>query len=146
MKMITVQQLEVAIDEIVHDRKELAELKKEPFDGVGQRELLVELDKRLGSGWTLKMDEPIKLTKPDLRAVSDSRFNRKTGIKILLLWGIVVAGLFILTYNLNWLHQYVMYGLGIATTFGFMLLYSRKQRKAREEFGRNIGRDIVKED
>jgi hypothetical protein len=146
MKTVTVQQLEAAIDDIVQDKKELAELKKETFVGVSQSELFAELDKRLGSGWTLKKDEPIKLTKSDLRAVSDSRFNRKTGIKILLLWGIIIAAMFILTYNLNWLPQYVMYGLGIAATFGFMLLYSRKQKRAREEFGRNIGRDIVRED
>jgi len=139
MKIITAQQLENTVEQILHDREEVAKIRKELFEGVSQADMQIELKRRLGDNWVLKKEQPLKLTKDDLNTIANSRFYKRTGIKLLMGWAITVLALLTVTVTYHWLPLYVMYILSAVASFVFVFLYSKKQREARREFWRGIG-------
>ncbi len=133
MKVITVRQIESVLDHIMHDREELAKLKKETFMGVNQHEVMMELEKRLGVNWVLQKDPPVKLSKDDIIAVANNRFFRKLGMKLLMAWAIVILAFAILTLTLRILPLPFYYGLSGIVTAVFLFVYSKKQNRMRNE-------------
>lgn len=147
MKNITVQQLESVFEIILHDREELAKLKKESFTGVSQSEVLSEMKNRLGDNWILKKEPPVKFSKDDIAAVANSRFYRKTGMKLLMAWAIIILAFAIFTLTFRLLPLQVYYGLSGVVTVIFLYLYSKKQSRVRKELKQAVyGSDKVEAD
>lgn len=138
MKTITAEQFAGVIEGIVHDREELAKLRKEPFVGVNQGDVLVEIKNRLGDKWILKKNPTFKLKKEDIPAMANARFYRKTGMKMLMMWAMVILAFAILTLTLRLIPLQVYYGCGILITAGFVCMYSRKQKRVREELKQEL--------
>ncbi len=144
MKIITVQQLDGVVEGILHDKEEVAKIRKEQFMGVSQDEIVVELNNRLGKNWMLKKEPPVKFTKEDIAAVANSRFYRKTGMKLLMAWAIVVLAFAMLTITVQLIPLFAYYSFGIATTIVFLYIYSKKQRQVRDELKQAVyGSDKV---
>ncbi len=144
MKSITAQHLEGVIEQIMHDREELAKIKQEQFTGVTQDEVLTELKKRLGVNWILKKEVNVKFTKDDIAAVANSRFYRKSGMKMLMAWAIIILAFAMFTMTLQFIPLYAYYGLSILVTIGFIFFYSKKQKQARIELRQAVyGSDKV---
>jgi len=141
MKTITPQQLEGILEVIISDKEKMAKSLKEHFVGVAQDDVLAEIRKRLGNEWVLKKEQPIKFTKEDINAVANSRFYRKTGIKLLMLLAISILGLAMLTTTLRLLSPYLYYGLTAVVALVFFYVYGKKQRKSRNELWQGIEGD-----
>lgn len=144
MKEITPQQIENVIEHIIHDKEESNKVKKMPFVGVSQDELFNELGNRLGKGWVAKKELPVKFTKADISAVANNRFYRKTGIKMLMAWALIIMAFALATLTYHVIPLFLYYGISIVVTVIIILLYSRKQKVVREELKRAVyGSDKV---
>lgn len=146
MKYVTPSQLIETLENIAVEREKRAKSLKTKFDGVSPNELLAELNMHLGDDWAIKKDSPVRFTKEDINAVGNSRFYRKTGIKILLIWAIILMA--ILT-AMSWfpnVHLYVYYGLLLATVLGFVWYYGKRQRESRKELWEGIEGDGIEPD
>jgi hypothetical protein len=126
-KNVTPQQLEEVIEGMVKDAS--------PVSGDS---VLANLHKYFGDNWTLTKTPPVKFTKDDINAVANGRFYRKTGIKMLLVFAIVVLGIYILMTVFTSIAPVMWFSIyGLVGIF-FMYLYSRKQREVRKELWKGI--------
>lgn len=132
MKTVTLPQYEIIVASIMHDAEETAKLKREPFNGVSDKEMLAQIIKRIGSDWTLTKDA-FKLTDADIVSVATGRFMRKTGI-YLISWliGIIVI-LWALITIFPVIPVYVYEALVSVTAGVIFYLYFTKLKKARTE-------------
>ena len=144
MKTVTASQLEIAIGHILHDEEEISKLKRMPFIGVTCDKVLAELERRLGNDWVLKRDNPVKLDKDDIAALANSRFYKKVGQKLMMAWALIVVVLAMLTFTVHVIPLPLYYGLAIAVTGTFLVIFSRKQKIVREELRQQVyGSDKV---
>lgn len=159
MKAITTTQLGTVIEEIMHDKEELAKLRKEIFSGVAESDVLSELERRIGVKWVLKKEPPFKLKESiDIPAIANARYFRGIGVDgqkskgmsgqmLLMVWAIVVIVFAMLTLTVRILPLPIYYGLGIVTTVVCLYIYSRRQKQARNELKRAVyGSDKVDAD
>ena len=137
-KFVSLQQFDSHVDNITADKMEQAKLLGQPFNGVSSDELFEEIKERVGGDWVLKKEEPFKFTKDDINAVANSRFYRKVGLKILMLWAIVILVLIQAVYWLPSVPIYVYYALCLLATVGFLAWYTKKQRESRQSFWKEI--------
>jgi hypothetical protein len=131
-KIVTVQQLEDIIESLPHDDK-----------AVQGDDIVNTLRQKLGDGWSLTKTPPVKFTRDDINAVANSRFYRKSGLKLLMIATIVALGVYILMGvfpNVPIGIWYSAWGLGIVY---FMFVYARKQRQARKELWKGIKGDGI---
>jgi len=145
MKIINEQHLNTLVASIIAEKEKQAETIHQTFTGITQDDLFKEIEARLGGKWALKKEKPIKFSKDDINAVANSRFYRKTGIKLLMLVVIALLAFSILTNNFRILPINVYYGLCAGLAVGFVYLYSRKQSKARKELWKEIGREEIED-
>ena len=150
---VTQQYLNGVMDEVVEEQKRVAKVRGITFLGVPRNVMYDELDKRLGSDWTTVEDEIVKITKDDVNAMANGRYFRKGGLRMLMLWAIVVLGLATLNTRLDILGNTVYgdavyYVLESVATVIFMTYFARGQRKTRKELrsqfeagGVNLGKD-----
>ena len=141
---ITASHLSTLIEDITVEAQKRAKQTGIPFMGVPQDSLQSELNRKIGTNdWSVKKENPIKFTKADINAVASGRFYRKSGLKILMLWAVVVLFLLqVMTWMPN-LTIGVYYGACIAVTVGFVAVYGKKQSIARRELWRGIEGDGV---
>lgn len=146
MKTVTPSQLVNTLEDIVVEREKRAKSVGQSFEGVTPEQLIEELTLHIGDDWSVKKDSPVRFTKEDINAVANSRFYRKSGIKILLIWAIILLA--ILT-AMSWfpaVHLYIYYGLLLATVLGFVWYYGKRQRASRKELWEGIEGDGIESD
>ena len=141
MKVISPLGIENILEDIVSDRVKQASKLKLPFSGVPSNEVLSEINERIGGEWRLA--KPPSLTPEDMKAVADSRFNKKTGTKLTLFLVVILLILAMLTVTVHVIPLYLYYVLCSIFAVGFVLLYSKKQRESRSEFRKGIGQDSL---
>ncbi len=133
MKTITEGQLESVIENIMSDKEKQAEVTGIPFIGVSQDEVISEILKRIGSDWVVNKDEPFRLSREDAATIANSRFYRKSGIKLIMGLAIYVLTIAILTMTAKFINPYIYYILCGVGAVGFVYLYSKKQKDYRAE-------------
>lgn len=141
MKYVNPQQLDGMIESIIVDEEKQAKSANVTFTGVSHNKLSSELQRRFGGDWILKKEHPIKFTKQDINAVANARFYKKTGIRILMLWLIVVLALL---QSIQWIPIgaiYIYYAICAIVTIGFVYIYGKKQRESRRELWKGIEGD-----
>lgn len=146
MRIITLAQLDDYTREVIAKYEQQVNKRGEKFVGVPQDELYNGLVDIIGDEWMLKKESALKFTKADVNAVANSRFYRTKGLKILLLWAVVVL---VLLQAVAWfpvIPIYVYYASCCVATVGFVGLYSKKQRESRLELWRGIQGEIEDED
>lgn len=144
MKGVSSPQLEAVIENIMADKEKQAKVLGQPFIGVTSVEVLSELNKRMGSDWILRKEQPMKFTKEDINAVANSRFYRKTGLKLLMLLAIVILGLSSMsTWAPNLIPPYAYYGLYAGAAMLVFWQYAKKQRQVRKELWKSIEGDGI---
>ncbi len=143
MKTVTEQQVTAVLQRIISEKEKQAKMLGESFLGVTDREVLSEMNKQLGTDWMLRKEQPVKFTKDDINAVANSRFYRKSGVKILLLWAIVVLIVLQAVVWFPMISIQTYYAMCGAVTVGFLVLYSKKQREVRRELWKGIEGDGV---
>jgi hypothetical protein len=136
MKIINAQYLEGVIEDILHDKEELAKQKREQFVGVPENEVLAEIGKRLGNNWLLKKTPP-HITDEDFKSMASGRFYRGGGIKILGGWMILILALLQLGVWFPFFQPYNYILCGLATV-GFVIIYGKKQKEAYQMFRRDL--------
>lgn len=150
----TEQHLTSVLADVIESKKREAKTKGIPFVGVPSKVLYDEMDKRLGTAdWMAVEDEVIRITKDDVNAMANGRFFRKAGLRMLMLWAIVVLGLATLNTRLNIFANTVYadaiyYVLESVATVVFMTFFAKGQRQVRRELrerfeagGFNLGKD-----
>ena len=141
---ITRDYLENAIGDILEEKEKQADSAKLPFDGVRQADLVQELNQRIGTAdWVIKKEQPFKFTKRDIDAIANSRFYRKSGMKILMLWAIAILVLLQAIVWFPFLPIYIYYAMLCVATVGFVGLYNKKQRESRRELWKGIRGDGI---
>ena len=141
MKIITEQYYNNLVDAIIKEQEKQAEKLDQAFIGISQSELHNEIQKRIGEAWRLKRDKPVKFSKSDINSVANSRFYRKTGIKLLMILAIVILVNAIAVNNLHFFSVNVGYGIYAVAAILFVFIYSRQQGKVRKQLWREIGRE-----
>jgi len=143
MKTVSYQQFQDVSEDILADLETKAKAEKKEFDGVSREDYIAELNKRLGTDWVLKEDEPFKFSKDDINAIANSRFYKKVGLKILLLWAVVILVLLQLVSWFPAIPIYV-YWIGCAlATMGFIYWYNKRQKEFRQEMWKGIRGDGI---
>lgn len=146
-KRITTQQFSDIIDHIMDDSHDVAKQHGTELVGITQGDMIEGIHKRLGDDWVLTRDPPVRFTKEDISAVANSRFYRKTGVKLMMAWAIVILAFAMVSLTFRLIPLSVYYGLSIAATIGFIFSYSKKQAKIREELKQAVyGSDKVEAD
>lgn len=132
MKVITTQQFETAVDEIITNRQTQSKVTHQTFNGMSKEELLNRLDKYIGDNqWAVKKSRP-KFDWNDIDAVATSRYAHKIGQNILLGMIVIIMGLSDLAaYRL--IPYAWFYSGAMATGLIGVLLYGMGRRKARRE-------------
>lgn len=129
MKVVTAQELESDINDILEGESE----------GITPDCLIERLSIRYGDAWLAKKQESFKFTNEDINAVANSRYYKKSGLKLLMGWGIIILALFQL---MQWFpvipYQYYYAAMCISIVV-FMYMYAKGQRKNRKELWSLIG-------
>ena len=147
VKILTPNQIINTVEEIVTEREKRAKAVGDSFNGVSSEELLSELNMHLGEEWAIKKDSPMRLTKEDMNAVANSRFYRKSGIKILLIFALLFMIVLTLMSWFPSIHPYIYYGVLLAELLTFIWYYGKKQKRSRDElWGQIEGDGIEPED
>ena len=127
------------------EKERMAKRLKVPFEGLTANDLMAEIDKRVGtSDWRVNNGITPKLGTEDINAVANSRFYRKTGLKLLMAFGIVIMGLALITRTWNILPVYLYYGLNLGAAVIFVYVYGKKQRETRKELWQGIDGEDTK--
>lgn len=145
MRSITLLQLEWLMEEVLSSQERLAQKRKEVFRGVPFDVLLKEINDRMGGNEWMVKNKPPSLTKEDFTAVSNTRFFKKTGVKLLMLLGMVFLGGAIIVQNFPIVHPYIYYTVVAIASVVFVYLYGKKQAMARRELWKGIEGDNSKE-
>jgi len=140
-KVITEQQLNTVIEAIVKEQESRAKSLGQTFNGVTESDIFTELGKRIGTGWVVRKESPIKFSKEDINYVANGRFYKKTGQKILMLAGILALALVNMMRWLPMLPDAVYYGLFLVSAVALIYAYGKKQRQARKELWDGIEGD-----
>jgi hypothetical protein len=133
MKIVTTQQFDAAVDEIINDRQTQSKITHQTFNGMSKEELLNRLDKYIGDKqWAVKKSRP-KFDWNDIDAVASSRYAHKIGLNILLGTIVIIMGLSVLSAYRMIPYAWFYSGSMAAGLIG-VLLYGIGKRKARKEF------------
>lgn len=141
MRLISLQQIETLLSNIVGDREKESQQANEKFAGVTAKEVFDELRQRIGEDWALKK-MPYKFTREDINAIANSRFYRRAGMKILMIWAIVILVLIQAANFLPGVPIVVLYALMAVSSVGFLYYFSKKQKESRQEMWRDLEGDI----
>jgi len=143
MKYITPQQYERVCDSILEDAKKRAKELKQEFHGISSTELIDAVNHKIGEEWVMRKEESVKFTPDDINAVANSRFYKKTGLKILMLWVIIVLVISQLAAWFPTAPVAIYYAAYSIVTVISVYLYAKKQRDARRELWKGIEGDSI---
>ena len=133
MKVISTEQLSSLMESIILDKEQQAKvIPGQKFRGISSGDLFQQIREKLGTDWAVRKVN-IKLTKEDLNSVANSRFYRKTGLKLLMIVAIVMLGLATLTATFHFIPPVVYYVLCGLAAIAFVFVFSKKQSEARRE-------------
>lgn len=130
--IVTLPTFESTIRGILAEKEREAKAKKLDFIGIDKSELLQSVTKKFGDDWELSKPPVLHISEADSNSIASGRFFRKTGLKILMIWTILILGI---AQSINWLPlipYQVYYVLFFILTTGLVLIYSRKQNVERK--------------
>jgi 1,4-dihydroxy-2-naphthoate octaprenyltransferase len=88
------------------------------------------------------IDDPT-LDKNDIAAAANSRYFRRNGVKLLMIWAAVMFLILILTNYISLLPGWLSFILIALSSVIFVWLYSRKQTEVRVRLTHNIDEKIM---
>ncbi len=145
MKVIAPYNIEHMLQNIISEKVRQANKAQKQFRGVPSSEVFSDLNRMIGDEWVLV--KPPSLQPEDMKAVANSRFNRKVGIKLLMLLTIIMLGLATVTRTFPILPAWAFYSLLGISAFVILSIYTKKQRDAQKEMwmtGGDFDSDKVK--
>jgi predicted branched-subunit amino acid permease len=94
-----------------------------------------------------KQDDDIRFDKHDIAAVANSRFFRKKGLKVLLIWAFITLAITMIYNYTQAFPPFVAYVLFGVNAVVFVYLYSKMQTEVRVKLWENIERNrMAKQD
>jgi putative flippase GtrA len=87
--------------------------------------------------------DSITFDRNDIAAVANSRFFKKTGLKILMIWAVVMLGTVSITNLTGWLPIWLSYFILSASAIVFVYIYSKKQTEVRVRLWERLEQDRI---
>lgn len=135
MKIIAEQYYSVLVDEILKEKFKQCRSENQPFIGLTNDELQIEIEKRLGKPWAIEIRK-ISLSIEQVKDLANGQFFRETGRTLLMGLAIIILGL---SVGVKWIPNIAPLYYNIYLTLcgviglGFIYVYGRKLRKVRED-------------